>query len=66
MKNNMRKRLNLWHSKQRSKWKNQILKKEYEDLKRKCNREVKSYEKKLANNAKKTLKFSMHMLTLKR
>ena len=30
MKNNMRKRLNLWHSNQRSKWKNQSLKKEYE------------------------------------
>ena len=36
MKNNMRRRLNLWHSNQRSKWENPSLKKEYEHLKKMC------------------------------
>ena len=70
MKSNMKKKLDLWHLNQRSKWKNQSLAKEYEDLKIKCTREVKSgvrdYEKKLANNARKNPKILYAYLNSKK
>ena len=42
MKNNMRKRLNLWHAKKRSKWEDVGLMREYERIKKMCEREVKN------------------------
>jgi len=49
IKSNMRKRLNLWRANQSSKWSNQSLKRVYEAIKRKCDKEIKKgvrdYEK---------------------
>jgi hypothetical protein len=52
----MRKRLNLWHANKRANGSDLSLVKEYERLKKTCDREVKGavrdYEKNIANNAK--------------
>jgi hypothetical protein len=56
IKNNMRKRLNLWHANKRTNGRDFSLVREYEKLKKNCESEVKGavrdYEKNIANNAK--------------
>jgi hypothetical protein len=56
IKSNMRKRLNLWYANKRAKGRDVNLLREYENLKKLCDCEVKiavkDHERKIANNAK--------------